>query len=106
MLNSMNTPPMVAASPEWWETYSMSDTNRVIVGEKGRIVIPASIREQFNWQPGDELRIVITDSGIELMTRDAILQGLVGALQADTSLTEQLMTERRAESAREDAGTS
>jgi AbrB family looped-hinge helix DNA binding protein len=102
----MKSQVLLATDRHRWETISMSDTHKVIVGDKGRIVIPASVREQFNWQTGDELRIVMTETGIELMTPDAILQSLVGALKSDTSLTDQLIAERRAESAREDTGNS
>jgi AbrB family looped-hinge helix DNA binding protein len=102
----MKSQVLLATDRHRWETISMSDTHKVIVGDKGRIVIPASVREQFNWQPGDELRVVLTETGIELMTPDAILKSLVGALKSDASLTDQLIAERRAEAAREDAGNS
>jgi len=84
----------------------MSDTPQVTVGDKGRLVIPASIREQFGWETGTELLIVQTEWGIELCTRDALISRLRGSLKSDTSLVDELIAERRAEAAREDAGLS
>lgn len=84
----------------------MSDTNKVVVGEKGRLVIPAAIREQFGWKTGTELLIVHTEHGIELCTRDALIDRLRGSLKSDTNVVDELIAERRAEAAREDAGSS
>lgn len=97
----MRTSQPLALPLSAWETIRMSDTRQVIVGEKGRLVIPASIREQFGWETGTELLIVQTDWGIELCTRDALINRLRGSMKGSLSVDE-FIAEKRAEARRED----
>lgn len=84
----------------------MSDTRKVVVGEKGRIVVPAFAREQLGWEQGTELRLVIREDSIELLTMDALINRLSGwALQpgAEPYSVDEFIAEKRLEAAREDA---
>lgn len=102
----MNTAKLLALTSSEWESYGMSDTNRIIVGDKGRVVIPASVREELDWAPGTELRILRTENGVELLTTQALLNRMRGMFSSDTSVVDELIAERRAESRREDQGIS
>lgn len=84
----------------------MSDTRKVLVGEKGRIVVPAFAREQLGWPTGTELRLIIHEDSIELLTLDALLNRTRGMLTSDVSVVDELIAERRAEALREDEGIS
>lgn len=79
----------------------MSDTNKVVVGEKGRVVIPAPIREQFGWAPGTELVVVETEHGIELTTAQQLLKSLRASFKGRYSVDE-FLTEKHEEARRED----
>lgn len=84
----------------------MSDTRKVVVGEKGRIVVPAFAREQLGWEPGTELRLVIREDSIELLTMDALINRTLGMFSSETSVVDELIAERRTEALREDQGIS
>ena len=75
------------------------------MGQQGRLVIPADIREQLGLQPGDELQLdVVADGQLVLQRKqDAAraLRGSLAALAPGRSLVDELLTERRAEAARE-----
>lgn len=79
----------------------------VVVGRKGRVVVPAVFRHQLGIDEGSELAARIEGDTIVLEPRLAALrrlQSLVGAaVPAEVSLVAELLAERRAE-ARRDAG--
>ena len=81
----------------------------VLVGEKGRIVLPAAIRERLAVKPGDRLMLVSEPSGevrlISRLRRVQQLRGMfAGAEPAETVWSEELMRERREEARRESPG--
>jgi AbrB family looped-hinge helix DNA binding protein len=80
----------------------MSGTYSVVMGDRGRLVVPAELRERWKLHAGAQLLLIETGGGIVLATREQVKQ-LVRSQLAGTSLAEELISERRAEAAREAA---
>jgi AbrB family looped-hinge helix DNA binding protein len=70
------------------------------MGDRGRIVIPADIRERRSWHTGTRLVAVETPSGVLLADR-ADLENLVKRQLAGRDLVTELLDERRAAAAAE-----
>jgi AbrB family looped-hinge helix DNA binding protein len=70
------------------------------MGDRGRIVIPADIRERRSWHTGTRLVAVETPSGVLLADR-ADLEDLVRRQLAGRDLVTELLDERRAAAAAE-----
>jgi AbrB family looped-hinge helix DNA binding protein len=82
----------------------MSDTSVVAVGPKGRVVIPAAIRRELGLHQGRELVAMVEEGAVVLMPRDEIKRRLRAMFaHVRTSMADELIAERRAEAAREDA---
>ncbi|MDY7105895.1 MAG: AbrB/MazE/SpoVT family DNA-binding domain-containing protein [Actinomycetota bacterium] len=81
----------------------MSGTYRVVMGDRGRLVIPAAVREQAGLAEGSVLVLVDTDAGLVVLTREQ-LRDRVRADLAGLDLVSELLGERRAVAALEDAG--
>ncbi|MEP6469098.1 MAG: AbrB/MazE/SpoVT family DNA-binding domain-containing protein [Chloroflexota bacterium] len=81
----------------------MSDTHTVRVGPKGRIVIPAAVRQQLSIGVGSELIASVDDGGLLLLPRSVVKRRL-RSMFADVhaSLAGQLISDRRREAERED----
>ena len=79
-----------------WENYGMSDTYVLNLGERGRVVIPAEIRARHNWKQGTELIALETAHGVQLLPRDALLDGLQGSM-AGLGTVDEFLAERRHE---------
>jgi len=71
------------------------------MGDRGRLVIPADLRERTGLTEGTALILLETPTGLVLLTR-AQLQKLVRADLAGLDLVGELLAERRAEAAAED----
>jgi AbrB family looped-hinge helix DNA binding protein len=80
----------------------MSGTYQAVMGDRGRLVIPAELRERMGLAEGTALTLLETPTGLVLLTR-AQLQELVRADLAGVDLVGELLAERRAEAAAEDA---
>ncbi|MBW3669950.1 MAG: AbrB/MazE/SpoVT family DNA-binding domain-containing protein [Actinobacteria bacterium] len=80
----------------------MSGTHQVIVGNKGRMVVPAEVRERTGIAEGTVLVMLETSGGLVLLTRDQLRQRVRDDL-AGTDLVAELLAERRANAAAEDA---
>jgi AbrB family looped-hinge helix DNA binding protein len=80
----------------------MSGTYQVVMGDRGRLVIPAELRERAGLAEGTPLILLETPAGLVLLTRPQ-LQDLVRADLAGLDLVGELLAERRAEAAAEDA---
>jgi AbrB family looped-hinge helix DNA binding protein len=80
----------------------MSGTFNLTMGDRGRIVVPAQIRERAGLVAGTPLVMVETPDGLVLLTREQ-LKARVRADLADLELVEELLAERRARAAVEDA---
>jgi AbrB family looped-hinge helix DNA binding protein len=81
----------------------MSGTYQLTVGDRGRVVIPAELRDRADLKPGTTLTLMETPTGFVLLTR-AQLRDLVRADLAGVDLVDDLLADRRAAAAREDAG--
>jgi AbrB family looped-hinge helix DNA binding protein len=79
----------------------MSGTYQAVMGDRGRLVIPAELRERMGLAEGTALTLLETATGLVLLTR-AQLQELVRADLAGVDLVGELLAERRAEAAAED----
>ena len=76
----------------------------VKMGDRGRVVIPSSVRRRLGLAPGDAL--VLSEHGDEirlqpLARRVAALRGAYADLAPGRDLAAELIAERRAEAARE-----
>lgn len=74
----------------------------VTVGNRGRLVLPADVRQRSGIQEGTELILLETPDGIALLTRDQLKRRVRGQL-AGSSLVDELLAERRRASGVEDA---
>jgi len=80
----------------------MSGTYQVIVGDRGRMVVPAEVRERAGITEGTVLVMLDTHNGLVLLTRDQ-LRDRVRADLAGTDLVGELVAERRANALADDA---
>lgn len=80
----------------------MSGTYAVVMGDRGRLVIPAELRERLSMEAGTPLVLVATDRGVLLATREQV-KDLVRAELAGADLVGDLIAERRRLAATEDA---
>jgi len=91
-----------------WYVMVMAHTpEEITVGDRGRVVLPASVRSELGLTPGTRLLLSTEDDG-SLRLRpyrtvaDACL-GMLSDLAPDgVSLADELIAERRADAAREE----
>jgi AbrB family looped-hinge helix DNA binding protein len=72
----------------------MSDTYRVVMGEKGRIVVPSEVRERVGLRPGTPLVLLEAPDGLVLLTRRQ-LRDRVRREVAGTDPVGELLADRR-----------
>lgn len=86
-------------------TDHFSCQHRVRLDSAGRVVIPAELRHRWNVDQGDVLLITEDASGVRLQTQAEALQQaqdyFCALASAEVSLVDELLAERRAETARE-----
>lgn len=80
----------------------MAGSYRVTMGDRGRVVVPLELRERAGLDEGTVLTMIDTPSGVVLLTRSQ-LRDRVRTDLAGLDLVEELLAERRAESAAEQA---
>ncbi len=80
----------------------MGGTYTVVVGDRGRLVVPAELRERAGLVEGTTLVVLETPSGIVLMTRRQLRERVRDELSG-LDLVGELLAERRAAAAGEDA---
>jgi AbrB family looped-hinge helix DNA binding protein len=80
----------------------MSGTYNLVVGDRGRLVVPAEVRERAGLRPGTPMVMLDTPSGLVLLTRRQ-LRDRVRADLAGVDLVGELLAERRAAAEAEDA---
>lgn len=76
----------------------------MVLGQQGRVVIPAAVRAALGLRPGDRLHLHLADGRLVLeRPGDAVteLRGLASSLTRARSLVEELLAERRAAAADE-----
>ena len=82
-----------------------SASTKVAVGPQGRLVVPAELRRELGFAPGDTLIATVEDGRLVLQKRETVLRRLrqrFAHIPAGVSLADELISERRAESRRED----
>ena len=79
----------------------MSGTYTAVMGDRGRLVVPADLRAHLGLDEGAPVILVETSGGVVLMTRDQARQSIVRQL-AGADLVTQLLEDRRRDAARED----
>lgn len=84
-----------------WHHVVMSGTHVVTVGNRGRIVVPAEVREREGWVDGTPLVLLATPSGVVLMTRGQLRERVRDEL-AGLDLVADLLADRRLAAAAED----
>ena len=80
----------------------MSGTHTVTMGDRGRLVVPAEVRERAGLVEGTTLVLLETPAGIVLLTREQ-LRDRVREELAGLDLVTELLADRRRASAAEDA---
>lgn len=80
----------------------MGGTYTVIVGDRGRLVVPAEVRERAGLVEGTTMVLLETPAGIVLMTRSQLRDRVRDELSG-LDLVGGLLAERRAAAADEDA---
>jgi AbrB family looped-hinge helix DNA binding protein len=84
-----------------WYRQAMSGTYTVTMGDRGRLVVPAELRERAGLQEGRPLVLVETDAGVVLLTREQ-LKARVRADLTGLDLVDELLAERRSAAHDED----
>lgn len=84
-----------------WYAASMSGTYAVVMGDRGRLVVPAELRERMHIEAGSALVMFETPDGVVLATRDQ-LKNLVRRELRGLDLVQDLLAERRKVAAGED----
>lgn len=87
-----------------------SDVERytVLLGERGRVVLPAPLHRRLDLHPGDRLILVVEPEGrfrvVSAREQARRLRGLNQHLAPGCSLADELIAERNAEARSEDVG--
>lgn len=79
----------------------MNGMHVVVMGERGRIVVPADVRKRAGLREGTTLVLLPTAEGMVLMTREQLRTRVVENL-AGLDLVGELLADRRKSAARED----
>jgi AbrB family looped-hinge helix DNA binding protein len=79
----------------------MSGTYRVVVGDRGRVVLPAELRARAGLSEGTPLALIETADGVVMLTR-AQLRKRVRDDLAGLDLVGELLADRRADARVED----
>ena len=72
------------------------------MGDRGRLVVPAGLRERLGLQAGDPLVLVESPAGLVLLTREQLKTRVRDDLRGP-SLVDELLEERRRAADDEDA---
>lgn len=79
----------------------MSGTYKVVVGDRGRLVVPVDVRERGGLEVGTELVLLDTPDGLVFLTREQLKRRVHNEL-AGLDLVGDLIAERRRAAADED----
>ena len=82
-------------------------TETVVLGESGRIVLPAAIRSAFGLKTGDRLTVAVNGNRIEIlsmkMALDEIRASIIAQRGSMKGLLDEFLEERHEEARREQA---
>jgi AbrB family looped-hinge helix DNA binding protein len=80
-------------------------TETVVLGESGRIVLPAAIRKELGLKTGDRLTVISDEGVIRILSRKmalaSIRAGIVRQRGTLDGILDEFLAERREEAARE-----
>ena len=79
----------------------MSGTYPVVMGDRGRLVIPAELRERLHLEAGSPLLLLDTPGGMVLATREQVKK-LVRDRLRGLDLVDELLADRRREASADD----
>jgi len=79
----------------------MSGTYPVVMGDRGRLVVPAELRERLHLEPGVPLVLIESPHGLVLATREQVKR-LVRESLRGADLVAELLEDRRRAAAAED----
>ncbi|XPP27446.1 MAG: AbrB/MazE/SpoVT family DNA-binding domain-containing protein [Leucobacter sp.] len=80
----------------------MSTTFSVQIGDRGRLVVPAELRQSQSWAEGTPILLIETEHGVVMTSRERAKE-LIRAQLSGASLVEELISERRIRAAQEDS---
>ena len=80
----------------------MVNGTTVTMGDRGRLVVPAGVRQRAGLHEGTRLVLLETPDGLVLMTQSQLQRRIRGQL-AGLDLVSELLAERRDAATREDA---
>jgi len=80
----------------------MDGTYSIVLGDRGRLVLPAELRARQHWDQGTPLVVIETPAGVVLLSREQA-KAAVRRQLAGESLADELLAERRRTAAAEDA---
>ncbi|MCY3663633.1 MAG: AbrB/MazE/SpoVT family DNA-binding domain-containing protein [bacterium] len=80
----------------------MSGTYALVVGDRGRIVVPAAVRERAGLSEGTPLVLLESRDGLVLLTREQ-LRARVRAELSGLDLVTELLADRRSLAQQEDS---
>ncbi len=80
----------------------MSGTYSITMGDRGRLVIPAELRERAGLREGSTLVLIETATGVVVLTREQLKARVRDDLEG-LDLVGELLADRRDEADREDA---
>lgn len=89
------------AADEWYGAY-MGGTHQVVVGDRGRLVVPAGVRERAGIGEGTTLVLLETPNGLVLLTRAQLRQRVREDLSG-LDLVDDLLADRRAAAIEEES---
>jgi AbrB family looped-hinge helix DNA binding protein len=83
-------------------------TETVVLGESGRIVLPAAIRNAFGLKTGDRLTVAVNGNRIEILSMDMALNEIRASILSQRGslegLLDEFLEERHEEARREKQG--
>ena len=81
----------------------MGGAYNIVVGDRGRIVVPAEVRDRAGLREGTALVLLETPEGLVLLTREQLRDRVRHELE-ELDLVSELLAERRRAAALEDDG--
>jgi len=90
----------------WYRSDVAHTEHRVVVGDRGRLVLPSAVRSELGIEPGTRLLVSAEpDGSVRLRPYRAVAEegrGLLAVLApTNRSMVDELLAERRREAARE-----
>lgn len=93
----------------WQDSWMVPNERRVVVGDRGRLVLPSAVRRELDLKPGSRLLLSTEEDGsLRLRPYRAVADQsrgmLAGSTPAGKSVVGELLADRRREAELEDEG--